>query len=538
MSKLKKILSKKIKLSLSAYLTFLMAIIILCLTSIIMFLVITNTKNLVSEYESDFSRVRNHLTTLIAKALKDDISHANLESTEKLLKFYKSDDIFSYLYVKDNDTKRIVLGKDDFNESVKFPLIETKQMSTSVGKYTIYYGVSFKDKMESFRSSLFDLICSALLLVLLIGVLISIMFTAVVSKPLNDISNAAKKITDGEFDIQVKKSNFAEIDDLIFSCNEMAFQLSELYSSLELKVKERTIALEAANSQLKETQAMMVHSEKMRSLGELVAGIAHEINNPINFIYGNIMILQNYAKDIFRLIDLYEAAEVSINEDIKQKIEKLKEEIDIEFLKSDISDLIKSCIEGTERTKNIVLDLKNFSRMEAMVLTQFDVPKEIDTTLNILNNKFKNRISVLKNYEQDLPKIEAYGGQLNQVFMNILDNAQDAMKEMGTLTINAFKVGDNIQIEFIDTGSGISQENIGKIFDPFFTTKPVGKGTGLGMSISYRVISDHNGTINVESEIGKGTKFIITLPIVHKQKTNELEEVQLLDVQNINDGIE
>ena len=139
-----------------------------------------------------------------------------------------------------------------------------------------------------------------------------------------------------------------------------------------------------------------------------------------------------------------------------------------------------------------------------------------------MNNKYKNRITVVKNYSPDLPKIEAYGGQLNQVFMNILDNAQDAMKETGTLTINTEKIEDNkVKIEFIDTGSGIPKENLKKVFDPFFTTKPVGKGTGLGMSISYRVIHDHNGTIEVESEVGKGTKFTIILPINHEEAKNE-----------------
>ena len=291
-----------------------------------------------------------------------------------------------------------------------------------------------------------------------------------------------------------------------------------------LKVQERTIALETANKKLKETQAMMVHSEKMRSLGELVAGIAHEINNPVNFIHGNIMILQNYVKDLFDVINLYETAEESIPADIKEKIENLKKEIDLDFIKDDVNDLIKSCKEGTERTKNIVLDLKNFSRMEEMVLTQFDIPKEIDTTLNILNNKYKNRITVIKNYAPDTPKIEAYGGQLNQVFMNILDNAQDAIEGSGTLTINTYKEDENVKIEFIDTGSGIPEENLKKIFDPFFTTKQVGKGTGLGMSISYRVIKDHNGTIEVESELGKGTKFTVTLPITHQKEETEDQE--------------
>ena len=169
-----------------------------------------------------------------------------------------------------------------------------------------------------------------------------------------------------------------------------------------------------------------------------------------------------------------------------------------------------------------------------MVLTQFDIPKEIDTTLNILNNKYKNRITVIKNYPDNLPKIEAYGGQLNQVFMNILDNAQGAMKETGTLTINAYKEASKVKIEFIDTGCGIAPENLKKVFDPFFTTKAPGEGTGLGMSISYRVINDHNGTIEVESEVGKGTKFIITLPINHDAKEMTLEEEIIQDLREEN----
>ena len=170
--------------------------------------------------------------------------------------------------------------------------------------------------------------------------------------------------------------------------------------------------------------------------------------------------------------------------------------------------------------------------MEEMILTQFDIPKEIDTTLSILNNKYKNRITVIKNYSEDTPKIEAYGGQLNQVFMNILDNAQDAMGESGTLTINTYKAEQDVKIEFIDTGMGIPEENLKKIFDPFFTTKAVGKGTGLGMSISYRVINDHNGRIEVDSTVGKGTKFTITLPISHVKQTLEDEIIKDLRKEN------
>ncbi|MBR5305260.1 MAG: hypothetical protein IKU37_10580 [Candidatus Gastranaerophilales bacterium] len=513
----------KFKLSISTYLAILMGFVIIAATSILVFVSIGNINNLIGEFESDANRLKNYLATVLTYTIRQDSEQNDFSSTKNMLKFYKSESLLSYIYIKNEKNGEIIFGQEDYDE-----LINTnnkpKEISVAVGDYSLFYGIDSKDRSNMYNESLFELISYALLWIILIGIVASMCFASIISKPLREVSGAAKKITDGEFDIMLNKSNFAEIDDLIYSCNEMAFQLKELYSSLELKVQERTIALETANHKLQETQAMMVHSEKMRSLGELVAGIAHEINNPVNFIHGNIMILQNYVRDLLNLIDLYEKNNDSIPSEIKSKIESLKQDIDLEFLRDDVNDLIKSCIEGTERTKNIVLDLKNFSRMEEMVLTEFNIPKEIDTTLNILNNKYKNRINVIKNYAPDTPKIEAYGGQLNQVFMNILDNAQDAMKEAGTLTINTYKDGNNAKIEFIDTGMGIPEENIKKIFDPFFTTKAVGKGTGLGMSISYRVINDHNGRIEVESELGKGTKFTITLPISHKDGGLSIEE--------------
>ncbi len=528
---------KQLKFSISIYLAVLMGLVIAFVATVLMFITFNSVKNLVGEYESESNRLTNYLAAIVTQSVSMDVDKKDFKSTKNLINFYRSENLLAYIYIKNNNTDEIVLGKDEYRKN-DVQVANVKELSRTIGDYTLYYGVSSKDRVESYLHSLFELVAYALFLIIVVASVAAVIFASIISKPLKDVSSAAKKITDGEFDVQIKKSQFSEIDDLVYSYNEMAFQLNELYSSLELKVQERTIALEAANHKLQETQAMMVHSEKMRSLGELVAGIAHEINNPINFIHGNIMILQNYAKDLISLIDLYEENNLIIPDDIKKKIEDFKNEIDLEFLRDDINDLIKSCIEGTQRTKNIVLDLKNFSRMEEMVLTQFDIPKEIDTTLNILNNKYKNRITVIKNYHPDTPKIEAYGGQLNQVFMNILDNAQDAMAEVGTLTINTYMVDKNVKIEFIDTGAGIPEENLKRIFDPFFTTKAVGKGTGLGMSISYRVINDHNGTIEVESEVGKGTKFTITLPINHEKKEElSLDEEIIRDLREEN-GVE
>ena len=293
----------------------------------------------------------------------------------------------------------------------------------------------------------------------------------------------------------------------------MAASLEKLYQSMEQQVKERTSELEDAYTELKNTQAMMVHSEKMKSLGELVAGITHEINNPVNFIYGNLIHLNNYSKDLIEIIDKFSEFEGDLTPEHKEKIEALKENIDYDFLKSDLPDLIRSCQEGTERTKNIILDLKNFSRLEEAVINSVDLPKEIDTTLNILHNKFKNKITVHKEYAENLPNIEGYGGQLNQVFMNILDNAAFAIKEKGDVWIRITNEGDHIKLEFEDNGCGMDEKIANKVFDPFFTTKPVGQGTGLGMAISYKVIKNHKGDISISSKEGKGTKFTITLPI-------------------------
>ncbi len=504
---------------LSVYFAVLTGLIVVITTTLFSLYVLFNIKNLASKYESDIYKLRYSLSTMLIQSLILDTKRNDFESTENIIDLMKKEKLLSYTFIKDNDTDKIVLGEDlssDILEDKHGP--EIQKLSKTVGNHTIYFGIPIDNNMEVYYNGFFELVINILILFIALGAVVSYLMSNIISKPLDKLSKAAKEMSAGNFDIKIENTNFSEINSLIQSYNEMSFQLNELYSSLELKVQERTIALEAANYKLQETQAMMVHSEKMRALGELVAGIAHEINNPVNFIHGNIIILQNYADDLLSLIDLYETNNVGFPKDVKDKIEELKKQIDLDFLRTDIKDLIKSCIEGTQRTKNIVLDLKNFSRMEEMVLTQFDIPKEIDTTLNILNNKYKNRITVNKNYAQDTPKIEAYGGQLNQVFMNILDNAQDAMGESGTLTINVNKQKENVKIEFIDTGKGIPAENLTKVFDPFFTTKPVGKGTGLGMSISYRVIKDHNGTIEVESEVGKGTKFTIVLPINHQTK--------------------
>lgn len=355
---------------------------------------------------------------------------------------------------------------------------------------------------------------------LVFGMLAAYFLTKLITNPLTGLVEGTKELAKGNLKYRFKNSKYSEVNTLVETYNAMAENLESLYNDLDKKVKERTKELENANKELKSTQAMVVHSEKMRSLGELVAGITHEINNPVNFIHGNMVHLKNYSNALIQIISAYEEMESELSEAQRNKLSELKEELEYDFIKEDLPDLIESCHEGTTRTKNIILDLKNFSRLDEMVVNQIDLPKEIDTTLNILYNKIKHKAEIVKDYEQNLPYIEGYGGQLNQVFMNILDNACYAIEEKGTITIRIHKQDENVIVQFEDTGCGMTEEQTHKIFDPFFTTKPVGEGTGLGLSISYKVIQRHQGTISVSSEVGKGTCFTICLPIILKQKEN------------------
>ncbi len=530
-----KIFKKHRERSLSSYFAFVTSILIALIILTTMGYVFRHIQNLAIDYNINIKSYSYSLSSVVNEIFSQAYETNTEEKTLKLLKNLENKGMLKYVYAVDKKTDTVFFStiKDIQGEDaaiakgdifIKYKNKDIMELPTDTKNYVLYIGMPVEQITGSHLNNLLESVKVFIALFLFIGVLASAIMSSIFLGPLNELTKGVKEFADGNFDFRLKASKFSEINKLVDAYNNMAFQLHDLYNSLELKVQERTIALERANQEIKETQAMMVHSEKMRSLGELVAGIAHEINNPVNFIHGNIVILDKYVKDMFSLIDLYIANEASIPEEEMKKINKTKADIDIDFIRDDVKDLIKSCIEGTERTKNIVLDLKNFSRMEEMVLTQFNIPKEIDTTLNILNNKYKNRITVVKDYEQNVPKIEAYGGQLNQVFMNILDNAQYAIKGEGTVTISVKQEDENVVIKFFDTGEGIKKEDLKKVFEPFFTTKPVGQGTGLGMSITYRVIKNHNGEISVDSELGKGTTFTIKLPINYKKDDSQESE--------------
>lgn len=292
---------------------------------------------------------------------------------------------------------------------------------------------------------------------------------------------------------------------------ELFVSLRESKNALEKEKEEQKSLIE----ELKNAQDQLLQSEKLASIGQLAAGVAHEINNPVGYISSNISSLSNYVDDMISLLDLYAESEQFIDSknSVLEKIKSLKDEIDIEYIKEDLKALTDESIEGVKRVKQIVQDLKDFSHVDEAEWQWADIHKGLDSTLNVVNNEIKYKADVVKEYGS-LPLIECIPSQLNQVFMNMLVNAAHAIDgDRGLITIKTGIEDDNACFEFTDTGKGISPEKIHKIFDPFFTTKPVGKGTGLGLSLSYGIIEKHQGKIEVDSEVGVGTRFKISIPV-------------------------
>ncbi|MEA5497319.1 ATP-binding protein [Limnoraphis robusta] len=352
-------------------------------------------------------------------------------------------------------------------------------------------------------------------------------------KPIKAIAKTAYLVSQGDLNQTAPVLSNNEIGMLAKTFNQMIEQLKLTYQqladyshTLEEKVEQRTQELRHKNQdleitlkQLKKTQTQLVQQEKMASLGQLVAGVAHEINNPVNFIYGNVQPATKYARDLLNLIQLYQKHYPQPNSEIIDDIEA----IDLAFIQEDFMQLLDSMKEGSERIKEIVLSLRNFSRLDESEQKQVDLHQGIESTLRILQNRLKAQserpeIAVIKQYGQ-LPLLNCYPGQLNQVYMNLLSNAIDALEQDRTIInphilIHTTLSNNNIEIRIADNGSGIKSELLEQIFDPFFTTKPVGKGTGLGLSISYHIIvENHKGKLLCHSQLGKGTEFIIKLPI-------------------------
>lgn len=376
---------------------------------------------------------------------------------------------------------------------------------------------------------------SIVIMAAVMGAILAQWISRSITEPVQELVRGTEQIAQGKFDHPIHIQTGDELSVLATAFNHMGRQLQQTLAlleqqneDLETRVQQRTEELTQTLHELQETQAQLLQSEKMSSLGQLVAGVAHEINNPVSFIYGNLRYLHEYTQDLLALIHLYQKHDAKRHPEIEVKVEA----IDLPFLEKDLAKIIKSLESGTERIREIVASLRNFSRLDESDLKIANLHDGLESTLMILQHRLQANsnyptIQVKKDYG-DLPQIACYPGQLNQVFMNILANAIDALEDANdgcsyedlVVSPNIIQIqtrmaqSKRIVIAIQDNGPGIPETHHSKIFNPFFTTKPVGKGTGLGLSISYRIITEtHGGNLYCESAPGQGTTFVIELPI-------------------------
>ncbi|NQY48501.1 MAG: two-component sensor histidine kinase [Colwellia sp.] len=326
-------------------------------------------------------------------------------------------------------------------------------------------------------------------------------------KPILALSQLTSSLEEGNEPQALQEDlRFKEFSDLFKQFNHMSEEVAKREQALKQSYEKLSNTIE----ELKQSESQLVQSEKMASIGVLAAGVAHEINNPIGFIRSNLEVLEDYFSDIEKYY--HEFNETLVSDEDKENHKKLAKKYELEFLFKDSPPLIKSSISGVDRVSEIVKSLKTFARVDQPDKALIDINEGLTATLNMVHNELKYCCKLHVDL-QPLPPIHGFPGKLNQVFMNLLINAGQAIVDKGDIYIRSFVEGSTIVIEIEDTGSGIEAENIAQIFTPFYTSKPIGEGTGLGLSISHQIIEQHEGKITVKSELGKGSCFSVYLPI-------------------------
>ncbi len=372
-----------------------------------------------------------------------------------------------------------------------------------------------------------------------------------VVQPIRALSEASQAFAEGRWTpIHVRTGD--EIERLAQAFNQMAERVQQVHEELEQKVEGRTQLLvsqarellqqreeeqavkrqledekaamvnlmedlQGAHEQLKTAQAQLLQREKLAGIGQLAAGVAHEINNPAGFVLSNLETIREYGRQLETLLQAYQAVCRSVQQrgasgELLARSSDLEQQIDVTFLASDLRQAIEESISGMLRIKRIVQGLRTYARGDANVLAQIDVQEELESSIQLAWNEIKHKADVVRDYAP-LPQIWGYSQQLNQVFINLLVNAAQAIPQHGTIGVRTSAADGYVTVEISDTGSGMSEDVQRRIFEPFFTTKPVGQGTGLGLSIVYNIVKTHHGVIQVRSEGGKGTTFAITLPV-------------------------
>ncbi|MEC4803579.1 MAG: ATP-binding protein [Jaaginema sp. PMC 1079.18] len=348
------------------------------------------------------------------------------------------------------------------------------------------------------------IVIASVVLAIIVALALIFYISNAIARPLQKVTQVTRQITkNSDFTLQAPVTTEDEIGELSIALNQL---IRSIYDY---------------TNELKSTQSQLIQTEKMSSLGQMVAGIAHEINNPVGFIYGNIAHAEENIKDLLHLIEMYQQENPNPSTEIAEEIA----EIDLDFIAEDLPNILNSIKMGTERIREIAVSLRNFARIDDVTVKSFDIHQGIDSTLVILHNRLKKEIKVTKNYG-DLPPIECYPSQLNQVWMNLISNAIDALetekaqdsnfKPEITITTEITE-GDRVLVNIQDNGPGIPPEIQAKVFEAFYTTKPIGKGTGLGLSICSSIIEKHQGNVTIKSQPQQGTKFAIALPITQTE---------------------
>ncbi|BAZ50234.1 integral membrane sensor signal transduction histidine kinase [Nostoc sp. NIES-4103] len=432
--------------------------------------------------------------------------------------------------IQDGKTRTFLEKSDDYPQGIKLIVVPLKNNQNQIdGAVILEWSSLYDETIAKARSTMIVIGITSLGCVIL-ALILGWQISSSIAKPLQSVTEVAQQVTqESNFELQAPVITNDETGILATAFNNLIERVKTLLTEKE----QRSTELEQALTDLHNTQLQLVQTEKMSSLGQLVAGVAHEINNPVNFIYANISHIDSYTQDLLKLIQAYQAHYPNP----PQTLQATLDEVELDFLNEDLIKLLQSMKIGTERIRQIVLSLRNFSRLDESEFKAVDLHEGIDNTLLILQHRLKPRpespaIEVVKDYRQ-LPLVECYPGQLNQAFMNLLANAIDALEETvrhqktkaeqqtqpSTIWISTQVIAENqVQIAIADNGSGIPETVRSRIFDPFFTTKPIGKGTGLGLSISYKIVTEkHHGKMWCDSTLGEGSKFVIEIP-VHQPK--------------------
>jgi len=381
---------------------------------------------------------------------------------------------------------------------------------------------SIEQVIRSASTSNYSTTIPLILVIVGVGSLLSHRLARSIEHPIERLTWVARAIAAGDGSQRLKLDCRDKFGEMAEALNLMVTSLRELNQDRANK----THWLHKTKNELEQTQTQLalrdqlMRQEKMAALGGLVAGVAHELNNPISFVYSNTILLNDSITQLRRLLDFYDSCD-EMPEDVRQKVSLLKEEIDYEYLVEDLSTALKDCHDGSSRVRDIVSNLKTFSRADELEWQSVDVTSGIESTIRMLGQFFRSdRVVIHRNYAE-LPKIDCYAGQLSQVWMNLMVNAAQAMDSHGDLWITTQLDGDWTVVTFRDNGPGIPEDTATRIFDPFFTTKSEGEGTGLGLSIVHGIIERHGGEIKVESQIGHGTIFTIRLPLTKRGSADD-----------------